>query len=123
MSPTQDSSPPYLDTSNGDLTIRTADHTDFHVHQCIISILSPVFADMFSLPKNPITSSPKPLVEVGEPGTVWAHILSFCYFLPLPSLAIDDVHALLEAARKYQMPRVTDWMRRTLLHELTTSIP
>lgn len=119
--------PPYLDPSTGDLIIRTPDpnSTDFHVHQCIIGNLSPVFADMFSLPTARDTASPdKPIVDVQETATVWTHVLSFCYFAPRPSsLTVDDVHALLEAARKYQMSGITDWMRRTLADEFVDTQP
>ncbi|KAM5539753.1 hypothetical protein V8D89_006566 [Ganoderma adspersum] len=119
--------PPYLDpSSTGDLIIRTPDpdSTRFHVHQCIIANLSPVFADMFSLPNHDAASPDKPIVDVQESATLWTHVLSFCYLGPRPSsLAIDDVHALLEAARKYQMPSVTDWMRRTLADEFVDTQP
>ena len=117
--------PPYLNSSTGDLIVRTTDPdaTNFYVHQCIIANLSPVFADMFSLPKCDKASPDKPIVDVQEPTAVWTHILSFCYFRPHPALTIDDVHALLEAGQKYQMPGVTDWMRRTLLEEFVKDQP
>nr|VWP00624.1 Efflux pump DEP3 (Depudecin biosynthesis cluster protein 3) [Ganoderma boninense] len=127
---TSTTTPPlYLNPTTGDLIIRTPnpDSTDFHVHRCIIANLSPVFADMFSLPAPGAcdTAGPdKPVVDVQEPAAVWTHILSFCHFAPRPSsLTIDDVHALLEAARKYQMPGVTDWMRRTLADEFVDKQP
>ncbi|PIL29329.1 hypothetical protein GSI_09380 [Ganoderma sinense ZZ0214-1] len=81
---------------------------------------------MFSLPTLACGAArpDKPVVDVQEPAAVWTHVLSFCYFAPRPSsLTIDDVHALLEAARKYQMPGVTDWMRRTLVDEFVDKQP
>ncbi|KAI0357908.1 hypothetical protein OH77DRAFT_1588207 [Trametes cingulata] len=110
---------PYRQISRGDFVIRCSDGSEFHLDKCIMANASLVFADMFSLPcpcTPPDDGKEKPIVDVTESGAVWEHLLSFCYlrvdelFLPL-----DDIRALLEAAKKYQMDVVTKWLRRTLL--------
>ncbi|KAI0698249.1 hypothetical protein BC835DRAFT_1466668 [Cytidiella melzeri] len=40
-----------------DVVFRTSDHVDFHVHKLILSIASPFFTGMFSLPQPSSTLS------------------------------------------------------------------
>lgn len=106
---------PYRDSTKGNLIIRSADGVEFYVERAVIAHLSPVFQDMFSIP-SPSDAEAKPVVDVTELGVVWDALLGFCHFLssePFPSLS--TIRALLEAARKYRISAVEEWMRNTLL--------
>ncbi|KAI0365031.1 hypothetical protein BV20DRAFT_1039123 [Pilatotrama ljubarskyi] len=110
--------PPYADVTKGDLVIRSCDGVNFHVHTCIMENMSPVFADMFSLP--PVHGEgEKPRVDVTEPADTWNNILGFSYHVVRDdsesSISLTDIQALLEAAQKYRMAAVTRWMRDALL--------
>ncbi|TBU59744.1 hypothetical protein BD310DRAFT_924096 [Dichomitus squalens] len=108
---------PYRDPSVGDLVIRTSDRTEFHVHQRRIADVSSVFADMLTLPPSPAsTTTPKPIVDVSEPSTVWEKLLPICHVAEEPPLSLEDIGDLLEAARKYNMVGVTSRMRPFLMH-------
>ncbi|KAI1798443.1 hypothetical protein LXA43DRAFT_1088543 [Ganoderma leucocontextum] len=112
---------PYQDLSNGDLIIRTSDNTEYHVHNFLIANISPVFADMLPLPQPDFGPTPtKPVVDVTEPKDVWSAILDLCYLREFafeePAGTVDDIHALLEAGKKYEMCALTARVRRALLN-------
>jgi hypothetical protein len=80
--------------------------TDFHVHRLLLSLASPFFDQMLSLPQP----SPKelvkiPVVEVSEAPEILQLLLQFVY--PAPNPIIDDdldililvLHAAIKAAR------------------------
>ncbi|EIW53686.1 uncharacterized protein TRAVEDRAFT_133930 [Trametes versicolor FP-101664 SS1] len=106
---------PYRNSKKGNLIIRSADGVEFYVERAVIAHLSPIFQDMFSIP-SPSDAEAKPVVDVTEPGVVWDALLGFCHFLPSdPFPSLSTIRALLEAARKYRMSAVEEWMRNTLL--------
>ena len=39
----------------GDITLRSCDNVDFHVYKIILSLASPIFQDMLSLPQSSIS--------------------------------------------------------------------
>lgn len=106
---------PYRNSEKGNLIIRSADGVEFYVERAVIAHLSPIFQDMFSIP-SPSDAEAKPIVDVTELGVVWDALLGFCHFLPSdPFPSLSTIRALLEAARKYRMSAVEEWMRNTLL--------
>lgn len=116
-----DLKPPYQNPSNGDLIIRTSDCTEYHVHKFLIANISPIFADMLPIPQPAAGPEPaKPVVDVTEPMPVWSAILDLCYLrepaFDDPAGTVENVHALLEAGKKYEMCAVTSRARRALLH-------
>ncbi|KAI0688118.1 hypothetical protein C8T65DRAFT_746778 [Cerioporus squamosus] len=94
--------PPPFNQPTADITLRTPDRVDFHVHTPILSQASPVFADMFSLPQPPAEtlgtgSIPRrPVVDkrLGE---------------------LDDIVPVLQAATKYEMEWPVSLLRNDLL--------
>ncbi|KAH9917990.1 uncharacterized protein B0H18DRAFT_683622 [Fomitopsis serialis] len=105
-------SPPF-DNPDADMIIRTSDHVDFRVHKFILREVSPIFADMMSLPPTRDSSG---VVDVTEDSVVWDHILRMCYPFARPAaIAPDRFWPLLEAAKKYAMQGVRETAGREML--------
>ena len=101
---------PVFCADDADLVIRAAGTRDFRVHKSILSLVSPVFRDMFTLPQLP-TDTPDilPHVDVNESAETWEHILRTIY--PMPNSIIDNVYnleSLFLTAMKYEMQSVID---------------
>ena len=100
---------PYpFNQSSGDLTLRTPDRVDFHVHSHILSQASPVFADMFSLPQPPSISrdedAVRPIVDVIEDSRTLKTLLCLCYPIEKEKQdELEDIVPVLRAAMKYDM--------------------
>ncbi|EIW53671.1 uncharacterized protein TRAVEDRAFT_52789 [Trametes versicolor FP-101664 SS1] len=106
---------PYRDPSVGDLTIRTSDKIEFHVHRRRIADVSPVFSDMFSLPGPPADGKiEKQVVDVSEPSAIWSKLLPLVH-VDEPTLSLADIYNLLVASDKYQMTGIKNRMRTHLL--------
>ncbi|EMD37134.1 hypothetical protein CERSUDRAFT_124100 [Gelatoporia subvermispora B] len=105
---------------SADIIIRSSDGVCFYVHKLIISQASPIFHDMFLIPQ-PVSGddegfTKRPMVDMIEESKIWDIILRICYPVPKPLVScLHDIHAILEAARKYQIEVVSQEMRRTLL--------
>ncbi|KAG2137610.1 uncharacterized protein EDB93DRAFT_1253616 [Suillus bovinus] len=84
---------PFDDLSNGDIILRSANGVDFHVFKLILSLMSPVFKDMFAIPQSESPSS-------HHSRTPSSTLLS-CRHPNLGSL--DDAKAVIKAASKYDM--------------------
>ncbi|KAH8110821.1 hypothetical protein DFH11DRAFT_1618922 [Phellopilus nigrolimitatus] len=104
------------DAHGADVILRSSDGFDFHVIKAILSVASPIFKDMFSLPQPiPISSlsnehhSDLAIVDLSESGVVLDALLRDIY--PVVSLIPDlkDVQlmiGILLSARKYNMDLV-----------------
>ncbi|KAG2352484.1 hypothetical protein BDR07DRAFT_1498182 [Suillus spraguei] len=84
---------------NHDIILRSADGVDFYHFKLILSLVSPIFGDMFTLPQN--ASELAVPVLVTEPSTILHPLLLLSY--PSASAdpifsSIDDAKAVLEAA-------------------------
>ena len=95
---------------DADVVIRAAGTRDFRVHKLVLSLASPIFKDMFTVPQLP-TNTPDtlPHVDVDESAETWEKILRTTY--PMSNPAIDDLgdlESLLLAAKKYEMQFVID---------------
>ncbi|KAJ7720827.1 hypothetical protein B0H16DRAFT_1604013 [Mycena metata] len=102
--------PPFDDTA-GDVIIRSSDNVSFYVHKAVISLASPVFADLFMLASpTPSEKSGKllrPSFPVTEDSKALYRLLSWCDPRCAPSLdSPEDVLAVLEVADKYCMDQV-----------------
>jgi len=92
---------------DADVVVRAAGARDFHVHRVILSLVSPVFKDMFTLPQP--SSDTLPHVDVQESPETWSNILHTIYPMPNPTIDnIDDLESLLLAAKKYAIQFIID---------------
>lgn len=113
MSSIRDAPFPFNDAS-ADVIFRSSDGVDFHALKAILSIASPFFKDMFSLPQ-PSTHPPNtstgdvyrdgilviPLIEDSE---ILDFILRSCYPVRSPRITgLHHIRAVLVASRKYQI--------------------
>ncbi|KAG2051059.1 hypothetical protein BDR06DRAFT_917134 [Suillus hirtellus] len=96
-----------FDDHNCDIILRSADGVDFHVYKLILSLMSPVFKDMFALPQGESQSdvSSVPIITVIEDSTTLESLLLLCYpATATPTFrSLDDAKAVLKAASKYDM--------------------
>ena len=94
---------------DADVIIRAAG-VDFRAHKFLLSLVSPIFKDMFTFPQPPAdTPNTLPHVDVQESPNTWGTILQLIY--PLPNPVIDDLgqlESLLLAAKKYEMHFILD---------------
>ena len=85
---------------DADVIIRAAGSLDFRVHKIILSLASPFFKDMFTLPQPPSdTPETLPHVDVQESPKTWENILRTIYpSLPSPIIdTLDDLQSVLFA--------------------------
>jgi hypothetical protein len=95
---------------DADVVIRVADTLDFRVHKLMLSLVSPFFRTMFTVPQPP-TNTPDtlPHVDVHESVETWENILRFIYRVPNPAIDdLQDLESLLLAATKYEMQSIID---------------
>jgi len=95
---------------DADVVIRALGTCDFRVHKIVLSLVSPIFKDMFTIPQPPTnTPSALPHVDVHEPAETWEHILRAIYHMPNPVIDdLNDLESLLLAAKKYEMQFILD---------------
>ncbi|KAG1881055.1 hypothetical protein F4604DRAFT_460341 [Suillus subluteus] len=107
--PTTTAEAPF-DNPDGDIILRsTVDRVDFHTFKVILSLMSPVFKDMFTLPQNGLQSgvSSVSVIPVTESSATLESLLRFCYPTATPTFHnLDDAKAVMEAAKKYDMQAI-----------------
>jgi hypothetical protein len=69
---------PPFDSQDADVILRSSDGVDFHLHRAILSLVSSVLGDMFTVPQ-PDPAPIKPTVEVAESSAVLNRALRFFY--------------------------------------------
>ncbi|RPD58993.1 hypothetical protein L226DRAFT_524131 [Lentinus tigrinus ALCF2SS1-7] len=118
--------PPPFNQPTADITLRTADRVDFHVHTHILAQASPIFSGMFSLPQppkeihNPGTLPHRPTVDVTEDSKTLERLLRLCYPINKQGLGeLDDIVPVLIAATKYEM----EWPLSLLTNDLLAVAP
>ncbi|KAG2365009.1 hypothetical protein BDR07DRAFT_1459318 [Suillus spraguei] len=109
---------------NHDIILRSADGVDFYHFKLILSLVSPIFGDMFTLPQN--ASELAVPVLVTEPSTILHPLLLLSY--PSASAdpifsSIDDAKAVLEAAQKYEMDAVLYRIGDIIAAQFLSKIP
>ncbi|KAG1737170.1 hypothetical protein EDB19DRAFT_2040045 [Suillus lakei] len=85
-----------FDNPDGDIILRsTTDHVDFHTFKVILSLMSPVFKDMFTLPQSSLQSgvSPVPVIPVVESSPTLEFLLLLCYPAATPTSAASLIRA------------------------------
>lgn len=107
-------SAPFDSDPGADIQLLSCDDFTFQARKAILSLASPIFSDMFSLPqppssnKNEDSSAPAtslPSVQFSETGLVIDVLLRYCYPVEPPRCidAFDTVRAVRSAAEKYDM--------------------
>ena len=76
-----------------DVILRASGGKEFHAHKIILSLASPVFRNIFSVPQPPHTEPSKlPIVDVDDPPEALGMFLQFIY--PTRNPPINDVETL-----------------------------
>ncbi|KAJ7063872.1 hypothetical protein C8F01DRAFT_1054773, partial [Mycena amicta] len=94
-----------------DVILVSSDQVQFRLHRFVLSLVSPVFKTMFSLPQGESTSTPAPRlskVQMSESGAVLERLLTFWYpGVELPSTPFATISELAEFLEpiifKYEM--------------------
>ncbi|KAH8093145.1 hypothetical protein BXZ70DRAFT_909353 [Cristinia sonorae] len=107
-----------FDDKNADVILRTSDNVDFYVYKLVLSLASPFFKDTFSLSQSPDseTAGTIPVASFTEDSSTIDYLLRLCYPIVDPAKPTDilTVAKYLEAAKKYDLVKATDLLRRTL---------
>ena len=106
--------PNHLDMANADIIIQSCDFINFRVHKLVLSLSSPFFNDMFSLPQPTDQEVVDGLlvVRLSEDADVLNRLLTMVY--PIPSKipnSYDKTLMLLAASQKYEMDGVQSRIR------------
>lgn len=122
--PSKASSP--FDRTDADVILQSSDEVQFRVHRLILALASPLFADMFGLPlprgSDGTTSEAIQTVQITETSHVLRILLEICY--PVTNVqfsSLDDVHAVLKAAVKYDMSKVIEFAYTALSTFISSS--
>lgn len=117
-----------FDDPTADVVLRSSDNVDFHVHKLLLSLVSPVFETMFTLPQTSIesnegvsTKSGLPIITLAEDSEVLWKLLTWCD--PRCVTAMDeqvDIQIALQLADKYDMSAITNRAMEAL-RRLSTS--
>ncbi|KAF9653778.1 hypothetical protein BDM02DRAFT_3107773 [Thelephora ganbajun] len=112
-------SPPFDETSDGDVVLKSSDEVLFRVHKVILSLASPFFRDMFSLPQTgtpPDSAGNGPIIPFTEPSETIDTLLRAVYPDEDPDLKlVHEIEGVVEAAIKYDMPKCISIMRKKLI--------
>jgi hypothetical protein len=102
--------PQGLTLQNADVVLLSSDGVPFHVHKLILSMSSPFFHDMFSLPQPPDSElvDELPVIHLFEDAELIQCIISLLYPIPsaIPAGDYDKVLSLLAVSHKYDMASV-----------------
>ena len=106
--------PDHLDLANGDVIIQSCDFINFRVHKSVLSLSSPFFDDMFSLPQPPDQEvvGGLPVVRLSEDAEVLNCLLTMLY--PISSMipdTYDKTLMVLAASQKYDMDVIQSRIR------------
>ncbi len=109
--------PSPFDRSDADLILHTKDDVNFSVHRIVLSIASPVFETMFSLPQPPGTEF-RPSVDVSEHSQAMETFLRIVYPCVYPRFkSLQQLREVLAAGTKYDAPAVIAASRKALVQK------
>lgn len=106
--PTRTADAPFDDTL-ADIVLLTSDKVQFHVYKVVLSLSSPFFKEMFSLPQPPQGSNPNSpdgsnVIAISENSKAIDKLLRICYPGRGPSFPdFGDVPGVVEAMVKYEI--------------------
>ncbi|KAJ7636227.1 hypothetical protein FB45DRAFT_1137708 [Roridomyces roridus] len=94
---------PFDKRDGADAVLRSSDGADFYVHRLILSLASPVFETMFSLPQAETTPD-LPVVDLSECAVVLEGTLRLIYPGACPNIETTDLlQEITEVLLKYDM--------------------
>ena len=116
---------PYdFDAPDTDTILRSSDGKELRVHRLILSLSSPVFQGMFSLPQPTDPSSEIPSVDVPNCSDILQPFIQYLYPRPPPKISdISTWEALYAIADKYGAEVVTDLLRDMLIPRFLETSP
>ncbi|CCM05410.1 uncharacterized protein FIBRA_07627 [Fibroporia radiculosa] len=93
--------------------VYTSDQVKFLVCPQILAVASPAFAGIFAFALR--AGIEAPAIQVEEYSDTWDQLMCICYPMPNPEIkTLDEVRLLIEAATKYSLEVVVDYLRRVL---------
>ncbi|CCA73444.1 hypothetical protein PIIN_07398 [Serendipita indica DSM 11827] len=94
----------------GDLELVSSDSVVFHFPRFLLSHMSPIFNDMFSIAQEDNSTSSASRLTVTEDSKTLEAFLGFLDPKQRsPSLDFAILPQLLEAGRKYEVPQISEW--------------
>lgn len=106
-----------FDSPTADVIVRSSDGVHFRVHRLILSEASPVFADMFTLPKRSTDTKVLPVVQLSEDGETLEGLLRVCY--PTKGMRFTDLGLLrkvMVAVEKYMAGDALETLGEALMN-------
>ncbi|KAJ7069927.1 hypothetical protein C8F01DRAFT_1246091 [Mycena amicta] len=118
----------YDDPASADLILQSSDSVNLYVYKLLLSLVSPVFNDMFALPQPPpdenVPEYPYPVIPVAEDARTLRTLL--CWVDPrlIPQIdTLEDIQLVLEVAQKYCMNCVVSRIGETLSYGIGALCP
>ena len=115
---------PYdFEAPDADTILRCSDGKELRVHKVVLSLASPVFRDMFSLPQ-PAEPSHTPIVDVPETSDILAPLVQ--HFYPCSPPKVPDLRVwdnLYTVADKYNAEAATELLRDILISRFLKTAP
>ncbi|KAJ7163366.1 hypothetical protein C8R46DRAFT_1103144 [Mycena filopes] len=100
---------PYDDSAQADIILPTSDSVNFFVYKLLLSLVSPIFKAMLTLPQ-PADTPPAshPVIPIAEDSDTLLRVLSWCDPRVLPITGtLEQIQEVLDVADKYDMESVT----------------
>ncbi len=109
---------PFCEDSESDLIIISSDCMYFYIHKLVLSLVSPVFNTMLTLPleEPPEVHDGRPCVNLPDEGTPLQLLLSWCDpRCSDRSIDLDDLQLVLKLADKYDMECITKRLETVMM--------
>ncbi|KAI9441875.1 hypothetical protein H4582DRAFT_2097155 [Lactarius indigo] len=105
---------PRLKVPDANIIVRSSDKVNFRVHKSLLSMSSPFFEDLLSLPQPPDGElvDGLPVIQLSEDADLLDSLISLLYPIThhLPA-SYEKVFALLAASQKYDMVSIQSYIR------------
>jgi len=108
---------------DADIILRASGGREFHAHKLVLSLASPVFRDMFSVPQPLETSSQTTIIDVDDPPEALELFLQIIYPIRNPPVnGAETLASLLRLADKYDAKAALD-AHKDYLPSMCVGIP
>ncbi|KAH7909196.1 hypothetical protein BJ138DRAFT_258928 [Hygrophoropsis aurantiaca] len=110
-----------FDAPDADIILRSSDGADIRTYKLILSLVSPVFRSMLTLPQpadETATSSTPPIIIMQEDKHTLEKLLLHCYpgyYNGISLDSLDDIKVVVAAATKYDMQAVLEHIRKWMV--------